>query len=150
MTAGNTPKGRSQSLLAVWTQITSAMGSPQNNADNPRANRPRELSSSGCGLDSGTPRASDGEVGVFLKSTLIVVQQPHRFGRFELVRLDGLVDLRLHLALQLRFVILHGGKRLDDRRSFNHFLDVITSPLIRIEEDMDLVHASEKIVQIPH
>src|SRR5215212_3198558 len=112
MTAGKTGNSLSQSLFALCTQMTSAMGNPQNSAERPRASWPRELSSSGWG--PGTPRASDGEVGVFLESTLIVVKQAHRFRGLEFVGFDGLVHLRLHLPLQFVFVVLHVRERLDD------------------------------------
>src|SRR5258705_4377386 len=105
--AGKIPRGRSQSPLALCTQTTSAIGKPQNSVDNPRTSRPSELSSSGCGVDSVTPSASNGEVGVFLESTLIIIQQAHSLRGLQLVRFNRLIDLRLHLALQLCFVVLH-------------------------------------------
>src|SRR4051812_8081609 len=152
MSAGNTPKGRSQSLFAVCTQATNATGNPQKRAERPRTNRPRELSNSGFGPASpdSSGLASDGEVGVFLESTFIVIKQSHAFRRLELVRFDRLVDLCLHLALQFQFIVLHGSERLDDSGAFDDFLDVITGAFVGIQKNMDLIHAAKKVVQIAH
>src|SRR4051794_2032380 len=127
MRTGKTPNGRSQSLLAVWTHATNATGNPQNRAERPRTRRPSELSNSGFGPDSPdmSGLASDGEVGIFLESTFIVIKQSHAFRRLELVRFDGLVDLGFHLPLQLRFVVLHRGQGLNDGGPFNDLFHVV-------------------------
>ena len=52
-----TPKGRSQSVRAVWTPTTSARGNPQNNAESPRTSRPSARRSSAWGAESGMRKA---------------------------------------------------------------------------------------------
>src|SRR5687767_13450531 len=114
--------------------MTSATGSPQKSAERPRARRPSEGSRSGRGSDSpGT--GSDVEVSVLLEASLIVVEQAHRLGWLHPVGLDGLIDLRLHLALQFRLVVLHRGESLNDRRALDDFFNVVTGRFVGIEED---------------
>src|SRR3954462_3384503 len=124
MSAGTTPRGRSQSLFAPWTQSTRASGNPQKRAESPRTNRPSELSNSGLGPGSGTRLASNGEVGVFFDTTLIFIEQAHSFGRLKFIRFVRLRDLRLPLALQLKFIVSHGAEGLHDRRPFDDLFDV--------------------------
>src|SRR5712691_10217844 len=64
----------------------------------------------------------DRQVSVLLKPPLVVIEQAHAVGRFHLVGLDRLVDLRLHLTFQLVFVVLHGCQRLNDRAPFDDLL----------------------------
>src|SRR5581483_10286907 len=97
--------GRNISVLAVCTQMISARGRPQNKADSPRTNCPSERSSSVLGGVSGIITVSDitmlaarlkRKVGVILQSPLVIIQQPHGFGRLHPVGFDGLVNLRFH------------------------------------------------------
>src|ERR1035441_3010742 len=105
------PNALSESALAVRKHTTSAIGSPQNKADSPRTSRPSDRKSSALGAGSGMAQLAramqlETQVGVLLQTALVIIEEPHGFGGFHPVGLDGLVDLRLHLPLQLILVVL--------------------------------------------
>src|SRR5947209_2558937 len=90
------------------------------------------------------------EVGLVFESTLELLQQAHPFGRLQDVGLDGRVDLRLHPLLEVAPVVLRHGQHLADGLAGDLFLDVEAAVLVRVEEDVDLVHAAEEVVDIAH
>src|SRR5438045_8347502 len=104
-TTGAKPSGFSHSPrpIAVCTETTRAMGSPQNSADSPRTKRRSEASSSVLRSGSGMTSLKR-EVSVFPKTALIVVQPSHAFGGFHPIAFDGVVNLRLQLPRQILFV----------------------------------------------
>src|ERR1044071_10500774 len=114
--------GRNQSPLADWTHTTRAMGKPQNKAESPRSRRPSALSNSALGAESGMRACSDVEVGIFPKTTLIIIKEAHGLGGLHAIGLYGLFHLGFHLPLQLVLVVLHRGERLADGCAFNYFL----------------------------
>src|SRR5688572_27346684 len=95
-TTGRNPSGLSHSPrpIAVCTETTSAIGSPQKSADKPRTRRLSESSSTALRSGSGMG-ALESEVSVVPETALIVVQPSHALGRLHSVTLDRLVDLRL-------------------------------------------------------
>src|ERR1022692_4669148 len=156
VTSGGTmPKDFSESALAVWKHTISVMGSPQNRAESPRTSRPSDRSSSVLGVESGMPQLDrdmqlEAQVGVLLQPALVIIEEAHGFGGFHAVGFDGLVDLPLHLPLQLILVILDRGEALDDGAALDDLFNVVARWLVGFEEDMDLVNAAEQVVQVPH
>src|ERR1039457_4155346 len=152
---GRMPNDFRESALAVWKQTISVMGRPQNRAESPRTSRPSERNSAGLGAESGMPQLDrdmqlEAQVGVLLQPALVIIEEAHGFGGFHAVGFDGLVDLPLHLPLQLILVILDRGEALDDGAAFDNLFNVVASRLVGFEEHMDLVDAAEQVVQVPH
>src|ERR1035441_2149160 len=131
------------------------MGSPQNKAESPRTSRPSDRNSSALGAGSGIrefdwARQLEAQVGVFLQPALVIVEEAHGFGGFHAVGLDGLVNLSLHLPLQLVLVVLDGSEALDDGVALDDLFDIVAGGFVRFEEDVDLVDAAEQVVQVTH
>src|SRR5262245_55926875 len=103
-----------------------------------------------CHLRSPFRPRSEAQVSVAFQAPFVFVQEAHGFAGFDAVRLDGFVHLRLHPPFQFVFVVLHGGQGLADGGALDDLLDVIPGGFVRLEEDVDLVDASEKIVQVAH
>src|ERR1035441_2083177 len=123
------PNALSESALAVRKQTTSAIGRPQNKADRPRTRRPSDRNSSALGAGSGMAQLDramqlKAQVGVLLQTALVIIEEPHGFGGFHPVGLDGLVDLRLHLPLQFILVVLDRGQALDDGAALDNLFNV--------------------------
>src|ERR1022692_5050895 len=125
------PNALSESALAVRKQTTSAIGRPQNKADRPRTRRPSDRNSSALGAGSGMAQLAramqlETQVGVLLQPALVIIQEPHGFGGFHAVGFDGLVDLPLHLPLQLVLVVLDRGEGVYDGGVVDAFFAVLT------------------------
>src|ERR1039458_10389413 len=149
------PNVFSDSALAVWKHTISVIGSPQNSADNPRTSRPSDRNSSALGAGSGMfqidrTRQLETQISIFFQPALVIVQQAHGFGGLHAIGFDGLVNLRLHLALELVLVVLDRCQALDDRAALDDLLDIIARWFIGFEEDMHLVDAPEEVMQVPH
>ena len=92
----------------------------------------------------------DVQVGLVEHLALVEFEEADAFAGFHDVLARGGVDLGLHLSAEFFLLVLHAFEDVGDPTAAKGFLNVEAVGFIIFEEDVDLVDAAEKIVEVAH